>query len=70
MRDYSGTETLKSMKAYYFETRLEVAISGSPGWSLATQIEMPELQEIAKNSSFKANPIILFETTHLVSESH
>ena len=70
LRNYSGAETLKSMKAYYFETRSEVAISGSPGWSLATQTEMPELQEIAKNSSFKANPIILFEPTQLVSDSH
>jgi hypothetical protein len=49
------------MKAYYFETRSEVAISGSPGWSLATQTELQELQEIAKSSSFKANPMILFE---------
>jgi hypothetical protein len=60
-RNYTGNETLKSMKAYYFETRSEVAISGSPGWSLATQTELQELQEIAKSSSFKANPMILFE---------
>ena len=70
LRNYSGTETLKSIKAYYFETRSEVAISGSPGWSLATQTEMQELQEIAKNSSFKANPIILFDNTQSVSESN
>lgn len=65
LRNYSGTETLKSMKAYYFETRSEVAVFGSPGWSLATQTEIQELQEIAKNSSFKANPTVLFETSQL-----
>jgi hypothetical protein len=61
VREYSGNETLKNLKAYYYETRSEVAIAGSPGWSLATQTEMPDLQEIAKNSSFQVNPMIYLE---------
>ena len=58
VREYSGNETLKNLKAYYYETRSEVAIAGSPGWSLATQTEIPDLQEIAKNSSFQVNSMI------------
>ena len=61
VREYSGNETLKNLKAYYYETRSEVAIAGSPGWSLATQTEIPELQDIAKNSSFQVNPLIYLE---------
>ena len=61
VREYSGNETLKNLKAYYYETRSEVAISGSPGWSLATQTEMPDLQDIARNSSFQVNPMIYLE---------
>ena len=61
VRKYSGNETLKNLKAYYYETRSEVAIVGSPGWSLATQTEIPDLQEIAKNSSFQVNPMIYLE---------
>ena len=61
VREYSGNETLKNLKAYYYETRSEVAIAGSPGWSLATQTEIPDLQEIAKNSSFQVNPMIYLE---------
>ena len=53
VREYSGNETLKNLKAYY---RSEVAIAGSPGWSLATQTELPDLQNIAKSSSFQVNP--------------
>ena len=61
VREYSGNETLKNLKAYYYETRSEVAIVGSPGWSLATQTEIPDLQEIAKNSSFQVNSTIYLE---------
>ena len=61
VREYSGNETLKNLKAYYYETRSEVAISGSPGWSLATQTEMPDLQDIARNCSFQVNPMIYLE---------
>jgi len=61
VREYSGNETLKNLKAYYYETRSEVAIAGSPGWSLATQTEIPDLQKIAKNSSFQVNPMIYLE---------
>ena len=61
IREYSGNATLKNLKAYYYETRSEVAIAGSPGWSLATQTEIPELQDIAKNSSFQVNPMIYLE---------
>ena len=61
IREYNGNETLKNLKAYYYETRSEVAIAGSPGWSLATQTELPDLQEIAKNSSFQINPLIYIE---------
>ena len=61
VREYNGNETLKNLKAYYYETRSEVAIAGSPGWSLATQTELPELQAIAKNSSFQVNPTIYIE---------
>ena len=61
VREYNGNETLKNLKAYYYETRSEVAVAGSPGWSLATQIELPDLQEIAKNSSFQSNPVIYIE---------
>ena len=61
VREYSGNATLKNLKAYYYETRSEVAIAGSPGWSLATQTEIPDLQEIAKDSSFQANPLIYLE---------
>ena len=61
VREYSGNETLKNLKAYYNQTRSEVAIAGSPGWSLVTQTEMPGLQEIAKNSSFQVNPMIYLE---------
>jgi hypothetical protein len=61
VREYSGNETLKSLKAYHFESRSEVAIVGSPGWSLATQTEIPDLQEISKNSSFQVNPMIYLE---------
>ena len=56
VREYSGNETLKNLKAYYYESRSEVAIAGSPGWSLATQTELAELQDIAKNSSFQVIP--------------
>ena len=61
VREYGGNETLKSLKAYYYEARSEVAVAGSPGWSLATQTELADLQEIARNSSFKVNPVIYFE---------
>ena len=61
VREYSGNETLKNLKAYYYETRSAVAIAGSPGWSLATQTEIPDLQEIAKNSSFQVNPVLYLE---------
>ena len=61
VREYSGNETLKNLRAYYYETRSEVAVVGSPGWSLATQTELPDLQEIARNSSFQANPMICLE---------
>jgi hypothetical protein len=61
VREYSGNETLKNIKAYYYETRSEVAIAGSPGWSLATQTEIPDLQEIARGSSFKVTPMIHLE---------
>ena len=61
VREYSGNETLKNLKAYYYETRSEVAIAGSPGWSLATQTEIPDLQKIAKNSGFQVNPMIYLE---------
>ena len=61
VRDYSGNQTLRNVKAYYYETRSEVAIAGSPGWSLATQTELPELQEIARNSSFTVNPLTYLE---------
>ena len=61
IREYSGNETLKNLKAYYYETRSEVAIVGSPGWSLATQTELPDLQNIAKNSSFQVNPTVYLE---------
>ena len=61
VREYSGNETLKNLKAYYYESRSAVAIVGSPGWSLATQTELPELQEIAKNSSFQVNPLVYLE---------
>ena len=61
VREYSGNETLKNLKAYYYETRSEVAIAGSPGWSLATQTEIPDLQDIAKNSSFQVSPMIYLE---------
>jgi hypothetical protein len=49
------------LKAYYYEARSEVAVVGSPGWSLATQTELPDLQEIARNSSFQINPMIYLE---------
>ena len=61
VREYSGNETLKNLKAYYYETRSEVAIAGSPGWSLATQTEIPGLHDIAKNSSFQVNPMVYLE---------
>jgi hypothetical protein len=61
VREYSGNETLKNLKAYYYESRSAVAIVGSPGWSLATQTELPELQEIARNSSFQVNPMVYLE---------
>ena len=53
VREYSGNETLKNLKAYCYETRSEVAIVGSPVWGLASQTEIPDLQEIAKISSFQ-----------------
>ena len=61
VREYSGNQTLKGLKAYYYEARSEVAVVGSPGWSLATQTELPDLQEIARNSSFQINPMIYLE---------
>ena len=61
IREYNGIGTLKNLKAYYYETRSEVAIAGSPGWSLATQTEIVDLQEIARNSSFQTYPIICLE---------
>ena len=61
IREYSGNSTVKNLKAYYYETRSEVAIAGSPGWSLATQTEIPDLQDIAKNSSFQVNPMMYLE---------
>lgn len=53
IRIYNGNETLKNLKAYYYETRSEVAIAGSPGWSLGTQTELPDLQAMARNSGFQ-----------------
>ena len=61
VREYNGNETLKSLKAYYYETRSALAVVGSPGWSLATQTELPDLREIARNSSFQTNPMIYLE---------
>ena len=58
IRKYNGNETLKNLKAYYYETRSEVAIAGSPGWSLSTQTELPDLQNIARNSGFQVDPMI------------
>ena len=58
VREYSGNETLKNLKAYQYETRSEVAVVGSPEWSLATQTEIPDLQDIAKNFSFQVNPMV------------
>ena len=58
VREYSGNETLKNLKAYCYETRSEVAIVGSPVWSLAIQTEIPDLQDVAKNSSFQANSMV------------
>ena len=59
--EYSSNETLKNLNAYYYETRLEVAIAGSPGCSLATQTEIRDLQDIAKNYSFQVNPMVYLE---------
>ena len=61
VRTYNGNETLKTLKAYHYETRSNVAISGSPGWSLATQSELMDLQDIARNSSFSINPVTFME---------
>lgn len=61
VREYCGNQTLKSFKAYYYESRSEVAIAVSPGWSLATQTELTDLQEIARNSSFNVNPLTYIE---------
>lgn len=61
IREYNGNETLKNFKAYYYETRSDVATTGSPGWSLATQTELPDLREVARNSSFQVNPMIYLE---------
>lgn len=61
-REYTGNETLKSLKAYFCEKRSQLHIAGSPGWSLATQTEVPELSDIAKDSSFKANPMDYFQS--------
>ena len=61
VREYSGNETLKNLKAYHYESRSEVAIVGSPGWSLATQTEIPDLQDIARDSSFQATSLIYSE---------
>lgn len=61
VREYGGNETLKNLKAYYYESRSEVAIAGSPGWTLATQTELTDLQEIARDSSFSVNPMIYLE---------
>ena len=49
-RNYSGNLTLKSLHAYYFERRSSVHILGSPGWTLATQTEIPEFKKIATQS--------------------
>jgi len=57
VREYSGNETIKNLKAYYYETRSEVAIVGSPEWSLATQTEIPVLQDSAKQPSFQLTPM-------------
>ena len=61
IREYGGNETLKNLKAYYYESRSEVAIAGSPGWTLATQTELTDLQEIARDSGFNVNPMIYLE---------
>ena len=61
VREYSGNKTLKNLKAYYHETRTEVAIAGSSGWSLTTQTEIPDLQDIAKNSSFQVTAMIYLD---------
>ena len=58
VREYSGNETLESLKAYYYEARSEVAIAASLGWTLAIQTELCDLQEIARNSSSNVSPII------------
>ena len=60
VREYTGNETLKGLKAYFFEKRADVHIAGSPGWSLATQTEIEELSLIAKSSSFKMNSVETF----------
>ena len=61
VRTYNGNETLKTLTAYHYETRSNVAIFGSPGWSLATQTELSDLQEIAPNSSFNVHPVTYLE---------
>ena len=60
-REYNGNETLKNYKAYYYETRSDVAIVGSLGWSRTTQTELADLQEIARNYYFKVNPMAYLE---------
>ena len=46
-RNYSGNLTLKALHPYYFERRSSIHILGSPGWTLATQTEIPEFKKIA-----------------------
>ena len=61
VREYGGNETLKNLKAYYYEARSEVAIAGSPGWTLATQSELTDLQAVARDSSFNVSPMVYLE---------
>lgn len=47
-RDYSGGDTLSGFRAYVFARRSDVGVAYSPGWSLASQHELPSISKISK----------------------
>ena len=59
-RNYTSGQTIKNLKAYYYEKRSDVHLAGSPGWSLTTQVELPKLREIAKRSASKIEPVLYY----------
>lgn len=65
-REYTGNETLKSLKAYFYEKRSQVHIAGSPGWSLQHKQKSPSYRTKPKIRALK---LILWITFKALNSS-